>query len=49
MEAVCVNNTKLPLREQSKVEDCEKYISVLAVSGITMTPRVQSSSIICFF
>lgn len=49
VEAVYVDNTKLPLREQSKVEDCEKYISVLAVSGITVTPRVKSSSIINFF
>lgn len=40
METVYVNNIKLGLREQSKVEKI-KYISVLTVSGITVTPRVR--------
>lgn len=49
METVYVNNIKLALREQSKVEEEVKYISVLTVSGITVTPRVQSSLIINSF
>lgn len=49
METVYVNNIKLALREQSKVGECVKYISMLAVSGITVTPRVQSSLIINSF
>lgn len=49
METVYVNNIKFALREQSKVEEEVKYISVLAVSEITVTPRVQSSLIIKSF
>lgn len=45
VEAVYVNNIKPPLREQSKVEEELKYRSVLTVCGMTVTPRVQRSSI----
>lgn len=49
METVYVYNIKLALREQSKVEEEVKYISVLTVSGTTVTPRVQSSLIVNSF
>lgn len=46
VEAVYVNNIKPSLREQSKVEKKLKYRSVLTVCGMTVTPRVQRSSVI---
>lgn len=45
VEAVYVNNIKPTLREQSKVEKKLKYRSVLTVCGMTVTPRVQRSSV----